>query len=131
MIIGLPQRTVFDQVISEMHALPFEFFLTGSRAFECSTHASDWDFFTADDPDAEEQLIRLGFVRAKNVYYLDRETARVMAHGPAQIHVQMVNDTVLKRQAQEVMLLQHRGRRLSKARQRAAWNTVYDALRIK
>ncbi len=121
MIVGELVLDPLQAVLQELASLPMNFYLTGSRFFRSYTDSSDYDFFTADDPDTEELLLKRGFVVHSESSYLDSETNKVLRH-PLGIDVQLVVDVFRKSKAQAILLPFFRHRPMDKGAARTLWD---------
>src|SRR3990167_2563426 len=84
----------------ELEALPYQFHLTGSRAFGGYRSDSDYDYFCANSPDVQEALYKLGY---ENDDFSSYETASVVLK-KRDIHIQLVDNFNLKLSTQNEIL---------------------------
>ena|ERR1700674_5533887 len=94
----------FNSALDSINALPYEFFLTGSRFFGNVRVTSDWDFYVEDSISVRESLVRLGFVDLSEVinpYPDDPNVCVVLSNGAIQI--QCVTRLDLKHKAQNFL----------------------------
>ncbi len=133
MIHGNVPMFELEDILSNLRHLPMTFYLTGSRAFGTEHEQSDWDFFTADDPDTEELLIKMGFkilIQDDAVAYKDEITNKVLRHAFG-VDVQLVEDYALKLRVQNVLTVfwNRNNYPREKIRQRHHWNSLYRQLK--
>jgi hypothetical protein len=120
-----------DRIIDRINDLPINFFLTGSKFFGCDITSSDTDLFTADDPDVEPLLVKLGFQKMEagsNPDYVGIQDTSAIYEHTCGIHVQLVGDVPKKRRAQDLVALICPGERMNKNFVKETWNRIYGIL---
>jgi hypothetical protein len=134
----------------EMASSPFNFYLTGSRFFGYHSEMSDWDYFVEDTVEVREFLTNLGFsdmatpiLRPSWDCWNDQGSSRlsekfydlqnmqgtnaIFEHSKTHIHVQLVQDPILKNEIQ--ILLKKHGFPWSVANKRQLrkiWNLAFQ-----
>jgi hypothetical protein len=121
------------EILSKLEQSPFNFTLTGSRFFGGENDNSDYDFFVQkhENKQLTDFLTSLGFTQTYR-RYSDSVTMSNWVwnrKGQTQIHVQIVRDANLKRQAQTILAKSVNMRMITdKAIRAYIWNAVIMAL---
>jgi hypothetical protein len=96
------KMTLDQEIIKLVRSLPVE--LTGSRFFGNLKNTSDWDFFIGESFQTYEWLKTNGYMVCSSLTdYKDDNTICVFQHSAHPIHVQMVENEVLKNDAQRFL----------------------------
>lgn len=135
MIEGI-KKTKTEHTLQLLEESPFQFHLTGSRAFGTHHQNSDWDFFVQDNEDESfgDGTIRVwltskGFKMEAEPMYESSNTAYVYRLG--EVHIQVVHDAEMKSLAQNLLkgsglLREH----FTKQTIKKLWDLTFAALEI-
>lgn len=112
--------------IRELQNSPFDFYLTGSRAFGKETASSDWDFFVQDSEAVRQFLKDKGYLQEGNSLYID-DLYTVVVMRRLFVHVQLVKDVDIKILAQELVANWPGFKEpISKDTEKLIWRACYD-----
>lgn len=120
-----------DDIVTQLEASQFTFYLTGSYYFGCATPDSDVDFMVQDSPETEEWLVSVGFQRMgeknESKYTNDGPTHAVYENGNVQ--VQLIYNVQAKRAARTALAQwfadEHKA--ADKNTRAAVWKVLNDA----
>jgi len=96
-------KTTIELVLERLNNSKFDFFLTGSRFFGWCKVTSDWDFFVVNSETIEQYLKNTDFKVEDTSMYTDTQTVKVFRHQFLPIHIQIVDNAILKADVQDVM----------------------------
>lgn len=101
-------KSKMEIMLEELHSLPFDFHLTGSRYFKVNTDKSDWDFICLYDENIAKRLSQLNFSCDVNSNYKDKATILVMRwydERGRNIDIQLTDDKLIdiKLKAQTIL----------------------------
>jgi hypothetical protein len=121
---------ISDNVLHQLHASKFDFYLTGSRFFGSANETSDYDFFTPTTS-VVDFLSSLGFNVVCGEYAGDPNCLCVYRYknDKVQIDIQLVRDLQLKQKVQSLikehnLLLGH-----DKYEAKIVWTTAFYIVR--